>query len=267
MTLAALLLALLPTVSAAEVATAFAVTGSPQYHRGKSAAAALAAGSPLEAGDLVTTDGDSTAKILLKDKSVIDLSPHTSFRIEALETDRGEARADVRTDLGQVRASVNRRIARKGKFQMKTPSSVMAVRGTEFVVASAEATEAVTVLAGTVEVSDPSSKDKPVILERGRSLEVHFELARQKIWEVVRKAVHGTSAKNRKSQEIRTLDDPELALLLRRSRLVEKNFAQLTRLDSPAGGTATLAVAARAIPIPAELPRARGNSLTPSWRR
>src|SRR5579885_2434273 len=218
----------------AEVATVFATTGTPKLKKaGGASELELRAGSPLDAGDVVMTGEDSSAKLLLKDQSVIDVSPSTSFRIDALDDDGPGRDAELKADFGKVRASVNRKLSNKGKFLMRTPSTVMAVRGTEWVATSGagkeegKAQESVTVLAGKVAVSAVGSKEEPVVLERGYRMNVYLEFARQKAWDVLRKALGGEKSEAKRRHEVRTLSDAELLLLLRESRLEEHTIAQL----------------------------------------
>jgi hypothetical protein len=230
------------------------------------------------------TGADSTAKLLLKDQSVIDVSPNTSFRIESLDDGAApDRKAEVQADFGQVRASVNRKLSQKGKFLLRTPSTLMAVRGTEWVAASTpnkggnQTKESVTVLGGKVEVRDVAGKEEPVILERGNRMNIYLEFAIAKIAEIVRKAINGEKAEaaNRR-HEVQTLKDAELELLMRESRLEEHTARQLVVLDDHGGGDATLhQVNARvripeALPLPGasiDTPAGPPPLATPAWRR
>src|SRR4051794_3254151 len=115
-----------PPLARAEVATVFSVTGIPKLKKaGHDPAAGLQAGLGLDSGDVVLTGEDSTAKILMKDQSVIDVSPSTSFRIESLDdSGSSDRQAELKADFGKIRASVNRKLSKKGKFLMRTPSTV-----------------------------------------------------------------------------------------------------------------------------------------------
>jgi hypothetical protein len=270
----------------AEVGHAFAVSGPAKLKKSSGDEIVLKAGAPIDAGDFVLTDANSTAKLLLKDRSVIDVSPSSSFRVESLDDgDSPDRQAELQEDFGKIRASVNRKLGKQGKFLMRTPSTVMAVRGTEWVATShrgknAESTkgqESITVLEGKVAVNDVAAKEEPVVLERGKRLNVYLEFARQKVWDVVRKAIHGEKeAALKRTHEVQTLSDAEMALLLRESRLEENTVAELTVIDDHGGGQTTLSDIRSRVPAPEPLsidtrdihtPAAPPSGDRPSWRR
>src|SRR3954463_12729433 len=76
-------------------------------------------GSPVFTGDTVITGPDSAAKVMTIDQSILDLGPSTAFRIEQFEQGVDDRQATTAVDFGQVRASVNRRLGKKGKFLMR----------------------------------------------------------------------------------------------------------------------------------------------------
>jgi hypothetical protein len=91
----------------------------------------VAAGAILkEAGDLETGPGGKAVVLLSENasggKSEISLSPASKLRIEAGET----ARAYFLLE-GTVRARLKDKVS-KGKFQLRTASAVIGVRGTDF---------------------------------------------------------------------------------------------------------------------------------------
>ena len=119
---------------------------------------ALASGAPIYPDDEVLTGENSSAKFLMVDKSIIDLGASTSFKFDDYRDGEGDSRqADLTLNLGTVRASVTKKLDEKSKFYIRTKSSVLAVRGTEFLakheVKDGKVTEQVTVGSGKVEMN------------------------------------------------------------------------------------------------------------------
>ncbi|MBS1958178.1 MAG: FecR domain-containing protein [Bdellovibrionales bacterium] len=122
--------------------------------------------------DVINTGSDGAIKILLKDKSIIDLGPSSSFKIADFKVKDG-ANREVNLDMafGRLRVAVTKKLKGDGKFNVKTKAATMGVRGTEFVVksdlgfagkgANAPKTD-VTVLQGKVDVaSAPTTSGAP----------------------------------------------------------------------------------------------------------
>lgn len=96
------------------------------------------AGDTIFAQDVINTGSDGRIKVLMKDKSIIDLGPSALFKIDSFKGKNGAAdrEVDVSMVYGTMRAAVTQKLEGKGKFKVKTPSATMGVRGTEFVVKS-----------------------------------------------------------------------------------------------------------------------------------
>lgn len=83
-------------------------------------------------GDDVRTGEKSGVKLLMADRSVIDIGANSSFKITEFKTDRdGSRNVDTSLDFGNLRAAVTKKLDKKSKFFIRTKSSVLAVRGTE----------------------------------------------------------------------------------------------------------------------------------------
>jgi len=94
-------------------------------------------GDSVSSGDVVNTPSNGRVKILMKDKSIVDLGPSALFKIDDFKANGGADRvADVSMMYGTMRAAVTQKIEGKGRFRVKTPAATMGVRGTEFVVKS-----------------------------------------------------------------------------------------------------------------------------------
>jgi len=95
------------------------------------------AGDSVYAGDVVNTPSNGKIKILMKDKSIIDLGSSALFKVEHFSGNSGSDRqADVSMMYGTMRAAITQKITGKGRFNVRTPAATMGVRGTEFVVKS-----------------------------------------------------------------------------------------------------------------------------------
>jgi len=81
---------------------------------------------PLEEGETVRTAAGASAILIFTDGSRVELTGNTSFTVERTET----TNYFMGLSLGRLRAFVSKVAARK--FQVRTPTAVCAVRGTEF---------------------------------------------------------------------------------------------------------------------------------------
>jgi len=100
---------------------------------------ALKAGDSFAEGTIINTGSNGSAKLLMSDKTIMDIGPSTLFKVDEYELknkDYSNRKVEVSMDYGKVRASVNRKISERGKFRFKTKAATMGVRGTEFIVAS-----------------------------------------------------------------------------------------------------------------------------------
>jgi hypothetical protein len=114
-----------------------------------------AAGSLVQAGEAVGTGPGATAKILLPDRSILDVQPGTLVVLEQMAIGTQEQR-DFNFVLmyGRARVLASKRPSHRSHFFIRTKVAVMGVRGTEFVAAStAEGKFSVSVLEGEVSVS------------------------------------------------------------------------------------------------------------------
>ena len=133
-------------------------------------------GEKVYAGDVINTSSDGGVKILMKDKTIVDIGASTLFKLdEYLQRNGGNRKAKIDLAFGKLRVSVTKKLQGDGKFEVKTKSATMGVRGTEFIVkedlpdrlskndksssvdaAKSQKTE-ITVVQGKVDVSTPPS--------------------------------------------------------------------------------------------------------------
>lgn len=144
----------------------------------------LKAGDKLYKGTILNTGSTGSVKLLMTDRTILDLGPSSLFKMNEYQLKAGavgDRKVDMSLDYGTVRASVNEKITTdKGKFTIRTKAATMGVRGTEFVVnaglpakdsagASAQPPKtSLTVMHGKVEVKDTNSPGaKPVAVTPG----------------------------------------------------------------------------------------------------
>jgi len=94
-------------------------------------------GLVLEADDVLRTGADGSVGITMRDNSLLSAGPNSILSLEHFEFDptTSDGRFDARLRRGTL-AVVSGRIAKKSPQSMtvRTPSAVLGVRGTEFVV-------------------------------------------------------------------------------------------------------------------------------------
>lgn len=88
-------------------------------------------GQRLNHGDVVATSPNTRAAIRFTDDgSLVRLNPNSQLQVRA-EGDRGALSKTLELEFGELWARVTRQ---QGEFQVRTPTGVAAVKGTEFVV-------------------------------------------------------------------------------------------------------------------------------------
>lgn len=145
----------------------------------------LKAGDKLYKGSIVNTGSNGAVKLLMTDRTILDLGPSSLFKMNDYQLTKGQTgdrKVDVSLDYGTVRASVNEKLTtNKAKFTIRTKAATMGVRGTEFVVnapipardAKGNASEppkmSLTVMHGKVDVADPNAgaNAKPIPVTPG----------------------------------------------------------------------------------------------------
>lgn len=99
----------------------------------------LKVGGKVFPGDTVKTSTDSRAKIVMSDRNVLNLAPDTILVISKYvnneESGSNEKKAELLMLQGKVRAKVEEKYEKENQgFQIKTPTAVAGVRGTDFLV-------------------------------------------------------------------------------------------------------------------------------------
>jgi hypothetical protein len=87
--------------------------------------------------DQVITAADSRAKVRMSDSNILNISPNSKLVIETYQTSAtGEAKkVELKVPFGKIRATVNEKYdGKSSSFNVKTPTAVAGVRGTDFMV-------------------------------------------------------------------------------------------------------------------------------------
>ena len=162
-------------------AGAFASEGAIEYVDGDVTVATLTGtvtaefGMPVSQGDLVATGANGVAVVRLNDRSQVKLRENTRIRIDSVSE-----QASVTLNTGGVFARVRREVAgvaaRTIGFEVRTPSVVAGVRGTEFFVAYGRTIEDqpdlwLCVNEGAVEVAIPAT-GQSTIVEEGQGINI-----------------------------------------------------------------------------------------------
>lgn len=137
--LALLALAAGTAARAADEAECYSVSGTVEFaKKGSSAWMPLIKGVLIVQGHTVRTGANSTAVLRWFDGNVVKIGPSSLFTIDSLS--RSGAAETSKLDLaqGSVYAKSKKISAGQSSFEVKTPTAIAGVRGTEFLAAIAE---------------------------------------------------------------------------------------------------------------------------------
>ncbi len=135
---------------------------------------------PLDANDVVKTSADGIAELYLDDKGSITLGRNTELEI----TELVQEDAIFTLSVGSLVAKVKHFLNEKYKMQVRTPSAVCAVRGTEFAVEYSQMGKESSVAVfdeGRVAVTqadDSGKEQQEYLLEK--NTEIHFDPAHKR---------------------------------------------------------------------------------------
>lgn len=122
---------------AAQVAgTVVNLSGALMAKKADGTVKVLAVKSEVEQGDTLVSQKNTYAQIRFVDASEITLKPNTTFKIEAFAFDAGKPEGDsanfnlVKGGLRSITGLLGKR--NKEKFQLKTPTATIGIRGTTF---------------------------------------------------------------------------------------------------------------------------------------
>ena len=133
--LAAALLAALPA-AAADIGQVKVARGTVTVQRGAERIPARV-GAAVQTSDVIVTGADGSAGITFTDNSLVSVGPNSVFAIDKYRFDTTTYAGEFEGNLRQGRlAAVSGKMVKQSPESMKirTPSAIMGVRGTEFVV-------------------------------------------------------------------------------------------------------------------------------------
>lgn len=106
----------------------------------------------LSEGDRIITGSSATAKIQLDDEVVISLAENTSIYLSELRTSKDSKQSSISLQSGGVGSSIKKKLTDNSRFEIKTPTAVMGVRGTEFFTQYFKGKVDIKVVDGSVEI-------------------------------------------------------------------------------------------------------------------
>jgi uncharacterized membrane protein YgcG len=155
------------------------VKGDVQIKSGKTGQSARARmGEKVFPKDTVITGKDARAKIVMVDNNEINVSPDSQIEIQNYEYDPAAGKKDVLLNViyGKVRSKVEQKYDGKtSKFQIKTPSAVAGVRGTDFLTGYQGGMTNIVTFEGRVELGIPGPNGaitNPVFVSAGNQASV-----------------------------------------------------------------------------------------------
>ncbi|HXN16244.1 MAG TPA: FecR family protein [Usitatibacter sp.] len=121
---------------AADIGLIKVSNGNVRIERGEAKLAA-GVGAGLQIADVIVTGADGSAGITFTDNSLVSIGPNSVFAIDKYQFDSTTHVGEFEGSLKQGRlAAISGKMVKQSPETMKirTPSAVMGVRGTEFVV-------------------------------------------------------------------------------------------------------------------------------------
>ncbi len=168
---AAVALALFARPAASPVGQVVALRPAVSIQRGPEVFAARAKDA-VYLRDMIRTNASGRVRIQMADQSIISLGTGSELRIR--QFDAKSQRTDLEMVYGLIRMQIQKITADQGRFELKTPTAVAGVIGTDF---GADASETgitrFVCIGGTVEIrnSDPAVKGS-VRCEAGQTTQV-----------------------------------------------------------------------------------------------
>ena len=134
------LLSLAVPAIAADVGLVKVSKGSVQIQRGAEKLPAPV-GAAIQTNDVIVTGADGSAGVTFIDNSLVSVGPNSVFAIDKYSFDTTTHQGEFQGNLRQGRlAAISGKMVKQTPESMKirTPSAIMGVRGTEFVVEVAQ---------------------------------------------------------------------------------------------------------------------------------
>ncbi len=108
--------------------------GSVEVKLGKANWTAATKAAQLNQGDMIRTGANSTAVLELENAGIVDIKPNSELELSELTTDKKDnsRRTVLDLSIGEILIKAKKLTADKSRFEVKTPTSVVGVRGTAF---------------------------------------------------------------------------------------------------------------------------------------
>jgi hypothetical protein len=134
------ILSLAAPAFAADVGQVKVSKGTVQIQRGAERLPATV-GAAIQPNDVIVTGADGSAGVTFTDNSLVSVGPNSVFAIDKYSFDTTTHQGEFQGNLRQGRlAAISGKMVKQSPESMKirTPSAIMGVRGTEFVVEVAQ---------------------------------------------------------------------------------------------------------------------------------
>lgn len=151
----------------------YRIRGDVEVDIGKTGYKPAKEGMVLHEGDYVSTGFDSSAVLKIPNIAILDVGEMTSFAISQLAVEGNVAKTMLSLRAGEVKSAISPRGGRRASFEISTPTSTVAVRGTEFYTSYDDENmlTRVYVIDGEVDVSD-KDRGHNIVLERDQYVTV-----------------------------------------------------------------------------------------------
>jgi len=126
------------------------VIGSGRIHAGERARQA-ARGEPVHAGERIETDAGGHVHVRFVDGALVSVRPRSRLTVEAYRPGQAQGAIKFRLDEGVVRSITGAwGEAHRERFRLNTPLAAIGIKGTDFVVRSADDATRATVFSGAI---------------------------------------------------------------------------------------------------------------------
>ena len=123
----------------------------------------------VQTKDLVATGAKSRAKLLLADESMLSVGQNSNLEITEFLLDRGKRSSVLSLTAGTAYTKVEKFLSPDTKFEVRTPTAVAGVRGTEWItVVESNPGTTFYALANAISVLNPQFPAQVVVLQPGQ---------------------------------------------------------------------------------------------------